>query len=685
VHCFSTRLLSTAACLLFVACGAVALAAPPASENLLPNSTKGYFSIGNVPELAKSWEKTQVHQLLNDPVMKPFTEDLHRQLDEKWLKSHEKIGLSIEDLRGIATGELAAAMVGTTEGKTALAVFVDITGQEDRAQDVLKKASEELIKDGGKRSQQKVAGVDVTIYEIPAHDDPKLIRRVVYFQKDGLLCGTDDLAVAADVLKRWDGRQPDNLSSQQAYKSVMGRCQAAAGELKPHVRWFVDPLGFAEAMRIGDEKKMKTLKMLRNQGFAAIQGVGGYLNFVTGDYEILHRTAIYAPPPYEKAMRMLSFPNRPDAPPLAWVPRSLATYTTVQCDIKNAFEYSATLIDEAFGGENVLRDLIEEIREDPNGPQIDIRRDLVGHLGQRATVLTDYKLPITPTSERLLFAVETTDEKALAEAVKKSLQDDPDVIKRVFGEYVIWEMKSEEPPVAAVVVEHPGGGGDGTGGGDLKPAEKKAEEVRLPNAAIAVAKGHLFVSSHVDFLEKTLSKLPERDRLDGDVDYLRVSDELKKLGAGEASSRNFSRIDDEYRVTYELFRAGKLPEADTMLAHLINRALGEEKEGVIRKARLDGSKLPDYDVVRRYLGVGGSYVTSEKDGWIMVGFVLNKEPAATVPDVPTSQPKVDGDVPKPVAAAPALEVPKVDDPPKPDQEAPKTDAVAPETDGPKSE
>ena len=104
----------------------------------------------------------------------------------------------------------------------------------------------------------------------------------MFFLKDGLLCGTDDLAVATDVLKRWDGKQTDNLSSQHAYKNVMGRCQAAAGELKPHVRWFIDPLGFAEAMRIGDEKKMKTLKMLRNQGFGAIQGLGGYRELCDG-------------------------------------------------------------------------------------------------------------------------------------------------------------------------------------------------------------------------------------------------------------------------------------------------------------------------------------------------------------------------------------------------------------------
>ncbi len=399
---------------------------------------------------------------------------------------------------------------------------------------------------------------------------------------------------------------------------------------------------------------------------------------------------------------MLSFPNEPYKAPLDWVPRGLASYTTLQCDIKNAFEFSTTLIDEASGGENVLEDLIVEIKKDENGPQIDIRKDLVGHVGQRVTVVTDYKLPITPTSERLLFAAETTNEKALAEAVKKSLQDDPDVIKRTFGDYVIWEMKAEEPPVAAVVIEHPGGG-DGAAAkpeGKLegKPAEKKVEDVRLPNAAIAVAKGHLFVSSHVDFLEKILGKLPERERLGDDVDFRRVNEELKKLGAEEVSVRNFSRVDDEYRVTYELFREGKLPQADTVLAKLINRILGEDKEGVVRKPKLDGSKLPEFDVVRRYLGVGGSYVTSEKDGWLMVGFVLNKEPlsseksetskaasetpvadaAKTDANTPKADAaKTDGAEPKTGAANPA--------------EAPKTDAIAPttgeapKTDAPKSE
>ena len=98
----------------------IVAAAVPAGETLYPNSTKAYFSVANAPELTANWEKTQLHQLFEDPVMKPFTEDLRKQLEDKWLSNHQKIGLSVDDLRGIASGELSGALVGTAAGRTAI-------------------------------------------------------------------------------------------------------------------------------------------------------------------------------------------------------------------------------------------------------------------------------------------------------------------------------------------------------------------------------------------------------------------------------------------------------------------------------------------------------------------------------------------------------------------------------------
>ena len=42
------------------------------------------------------------------------------------------------------------------------------------------------------------------------------------------------------------------------------------------------------------------------------------------------------------------------------------------------------------------------------------------------------------------------------------------------------------------------------------------------------------------------------------------------------------------------------------------------------RRRIDGRQLPDYEVVRRYLGPAGLQVTSEPVGWFFKGFTLAK-------------------------------------------------------------
>ena len=89
--------------------------------------------------------------------------------------------------------------------------------------------------------------------------------------------------------------------------------------------------------------------------------------------------------------------------------------------------------------------------------------------------------------------------------------------------------------------------------------------------------------------------------------------------------RVFSRTDEEYRPTYELVRQNKMPESETMLARLLNVLFGEGKKGQVRAQRIDGSQLPEYEVVRRYLGPAGLQATSEPGGWYLKGFTLSKE------------------------------------------------------------
>ena len=80
---------------------------------------------------------------------------------------------------------------------------------------------------------------------------------------------------------------------------------------------------------------------------------------------------------------------------------------------------------------------------------------------------------------------------------------------------------------------------------------------------------------------------------------------MEHLAPGERSGWSFGRTDEELRPTFELMRQGKMPEAKTMLGKFLNNMLtteDEREEGTIRKQRIDGSRLPNFEAVRRYFG-----------------------------------------------------------------------------------
>ncbi len=117
---------------------------------------------------------------------------------------------------------------------------------------------------------------------------------------------------------------------------------------------------------------------------------------------------------------------------------------------------------------------------------------------------------------------------------------------------------------------------------------------------------------------------PTHDTIGESVDFQMINEQLKRLGAGEDSFCFFSRTDEEYRNSYELIRLGKMPESESMFGKLLNRLLGPEEKGVLRKQRLDGKSLPEYQIVRRYLGPAGLFVTTREDGWLVTGIMVSK-------------------------------------------------------------
>jgi hypothetical protein len=611
------------------------------SESLLPASTKGWVSVEEVDKLSENWGRTQFGQMLGDPEMEQFAEDLRSRLEGKWSGLSDDFGIELEDIEGTAAG---AASLAVTQGEgvaPAMLLMIDVGETREKVDALIAKIDKKLRERGAKVSKKAIRKTDVSIYNLPKDKQRAgSSGLVVYCVKDNVLWAADQVAALEDILARASSEAADSLDKLPAFQAVMQRCKQGAGDLVPQVRWFAEPLGLASALQIlyppKEPQDQDMVKVLKTEGFDAIKGVGGFLNLTVGQYDLLHRTAIFAPPPYQRSMRMLVFPNVETMAPPAWLPGDIATFTTANVDIQTAFKYCGTLFDQTIGEgeEGVFEDTLDSIRDDPEGPGIDIRKDLVTHLGTRVMLATDYELPVTLDSERILIGVETTNPSAMAIAIEKSMKSDPSVQRREIGGFVVWEIQEEAPEHEAPVVEFadPVGfddpaalpkGAEGEAGGGVKLGEGGRV---LPHSAITVAYDHVLVCSHIDLLERVLTQQQsEAEQLGAAEDYKKVMAELEKLGATSTAVEMFRRTDQEHNVTYELMREGKLPQAKTMVARILNATLGGTEEKP-REVQVDGSRMPPFEAVKKYFGPAGLYMTSEENGWYMTGFTLRNDP-----------------------------------------------------------
>ena len=657
---------STAACM-----------AAPTADQLLPNTTKAFVSIPNLDDLQQRFEKTQIYQLLNDPVVKPFADDLKQQLQARFDQTQARLGISFEGLEGLGAGEAASAVLAPNDEAQpyAVAVIVDATGAVEQAQELVDRIGEQLVEDGAERSDIKIDGHDVVMYTITNENDADKTYMVYYRIHEEHIVSTDHRAVMLDILTRFKNPGDDNVATIAAYQSAMEHCQEAAGDTEPQIRWFVEPFGYAKTIQAaaGVNPQGKNFhELLIGQGFGAIRGAGGWVHVAEGPHEFRHHTWVSAPQTtdaiaaqiaketadanagierdpriaakesdkYILAMRMLDFPNRENQKPQAWIPDTVSTYSTINWNMKEAFEFAKTLVNEYLDseeGQDLFEEILKGIAHDVNGPQLNIREEFVAYLAGRMSVITDYREPIDVDSNQWMAIVDVTDAKAVETAVAKFMAAEPNKHERVFQGQRIWEILNEEENVDAELELEIDFGQDGFGafgdegfddlGNDEESQEQGAlgDQPLISTWAITVsADGHVLIASSADFIEDII-KQQDTASLPSAEDYIRIETELNKMGAASTSMRMFTRLDDKHHPNYELIRQGKLQHSQTMMGKILSRLMGaSEDDKTVNK--IDVSKMPEFAAVAKYLGPSGTFVRTDDGGWFASGVVLRKAP-----------------------------------------------------------
>ena len=168
-------------------------------------------------------------------------------------------------------------------------------------------------------------------------------------------------------------------------------------------------------------------------------------------------------------------------------------------------------------------------------------------------------------------------------------------------------------------------------GGGFEPFGAEEEEEAAPDNsrllsrwAITVNKnGVLMIASSASYIVHVLKNEPTKG-IDSSGDFQRMAAALETMGATSTCLRLFTRTDKAYHTSYELLRQGKMPESKSLFAILLNSLLSPDDEGGIREQQIDGSKMPAFELVAKYLGPAGGFITTQEDGWFISGCLLAK-------------------------------------------------------------
>lgn len=631
--------LSRLVALLLVGCSAwTSTVEAQKTAQLAPDTTKAFLVVPDAPALSTAFDLTEFGDLAKDPVIKPFADDVGKQLESKLAELDTRLGITLADLSSVAAGEMAVAIIQPENNPKlhAVAVMVDATGKPAQVKALQAKIAADMAARKAATMKIAIGNVEVTKYKIPPAKGEVDWTYAYHCEVNQWLFATDHQQELTNILGRLGAPGTNALSTVASFTTIMPLVSVKENA-NPHLQWYVEPFGYSAVLRASSEKKRKgknVAEILKQNGFDAIRGLGGAVNFRKQHAQVVHRSFVLADagataPRLQQGAKILQLPARPHKP-VDWIPENVATALTLNWKINEAFDVLGILFN-AFQGPKFWEELVDGLENEKKGPRINLKRDLIRHLEERGVMITRPKLPITVHSEERIFAMESNNPRLLERSLFPALDRDP-TFKRIEGlkgvDVVVWrhtprDEKQRRPPRRGK-----GGAAGGRPNPFLKPGAANNNKPTDPPRALAIKYGYLMYSTSEELLMEVLrgGYKPLKDH----ADAKEVEKELIALGAGVESLRYFTRLESSQLANYELLKMGMMPKSKTLLGQLLNKLFEPDEKGVERKQQIDASKLPAFPKVAKYLGLGGIFARELPNGWEITGAFLRKAPKANL-------------------------------------------------------
>ena len=585
-------------------------ATPP--ERVLPDSTLFLFKIADAKAFREAFRGSHYGQLWNDPAMKEFKDNILGKLQEGTRPLKEKIGVDLWELSELPQGALSLAVIARDDPKfpVAFLLMADAGDNKDKMAEVLAKATKQAQEAGAKASEEQFNGMTIHILrddeEKKAKEKDKEKQEneadvsVAWTQSESVFyfaaasTGTE-VDVIKDLTAHREGR--DNaLAANDSFKKTLAKVDSE----KAHVLWFLDisrviKLALKASAKGNEGQIQQNEVLLQTLGVDGLKSAGGAFTFGPGRYDTLSKTFFLAPKADVRGLLKVFAFTPARLRPESWVPATVAAYQTMSWDFDQAYDAIEAVVNQFQPG---MINLLEQQLVGPTGgAPLSLKKDLFGPIGNRVTVITDFKRPIKEDSQRYLLAVALENSKAFQETLNRIFeiaQGAPK--KREFQGTTIYDVEMPNIP---------------------NPNAPGAQPFKGP-ISFAVAKDAFLVTTHTSLLEQILR--PGTSALEENAGFQSVVKEMPE----QVSGMTFVRPEESARLLYDLVKSGEYGKATQQL--LGNNARGPRPAQVPQLDKvIPADKLPDFSVFAKYLTQGGSYSVMDDDGLTMTGFTLKHQ------------------------------------------------------------
>ncbi|MFY7877626.1 MAG: hypothetical protein ACOVQM_19370, partial [Pirellula sp.] len=401
----------------------------PAAK-MLPEETQAMVVLPDSERFLNTWNRTELGKLAADPRMKPFWEGQNQEIQGRLQEAGLQLSLDFDDLGDIAGGQSAIAWIvrpSIADKPFSVALIMDVAGRNAPAQDFLKKVDTQLQSKGAVAKSLDVSETTVTQYLTPKIAGEPRARESYYVLSKDQMIATDDFLTIKELLAAQDGTRKNSLADSTLFQSVQSKINND-GEA-PEIEYFVRPIGFAKLLRSISGKpsnnQADVLKILEGEGFAGIQCVAGNIQISSDSFDFFHNGFVMATPPLSRSVQILDFPNLDKLIPPTWINKESASVLSFSWNLKDAFPKFDGIVD-AYVGKDTFKAVTDGIRTDPNGPQIDIIKDVLPYTSSEFHVVTEIVKPIGPLSKRSMVFLKLNDpDQKLPKVLEKYGKSEP--------------------------------------------------------------------------------------------------------------------------------------------------------------------------------------------------------------------------------------------------------------------